>query len=178
MTKEQQKALTSLCMGMGILIVALIKIIPMFSGGDDTNTKNDVSSNTSYSANVESKTNEMPQIELPDMPFDVSYLTYTDKISSTYKITDIKYETKNILGNYITYIDVSGTKIYDIKGNENSDSSHLSWKIYDTRDNSLVVDSGHLFLPDLCVGEKFENVSTNTSKLEKGKKYKLVFYDE
>ena len=178
MTKEQQNALISICTGAAILIVALIKFIPLFNGGDDINSKVDVSSNESYSSSLENGKTKMPQLEIPNMPFEVSYLTYSKKISSTYKITDIKYETKNVLGTYITYIDVSGTKIYDIEGNENNTSAHLSWKIYDINDSSLVVDSGHLFLPDLCVGEKFEKVSTNTSKLQKGKKYKLVFYNE
>ena len=179
MTKEQQNALISICTGAAVLIVALIKFIPMFNGdNDDNNSKVDVSSNTSYTTSVESDKSNVAQLEISNMPFEVSYLTYSDKISSTYKITDIKYETKNILGTYITYIDVSGMKIYDIDGDDNSTSAHLSWKIYDVKDSSLVIDSGHLFLPDLCVGEKFENVTTNTSKLEKGHTYKLVFYND
>ena len=50
-----------------------------------------------------------------------------------------KYETNYNLAikGYSTKIYVSGTKIFDIKGNDNSDYETISWKIYDVENSSI-----------------------------------------
>lgn len=180
MTKEQQNALISICTGVAVLIVALIKFIPLFNGGDKENQNTDISNKSSYSASVENDIDSTIYLEIPNTPFDVSSLNYSNKISTTYKITDITYKSNyNIaIKGYSTKIYVSGTKTFDIKGNNNSDYETVSWKIYDIENSSIVADSGNLFPPDLCVGECFEKETITTYDLEKGRKYKLVFYDE
>lgn len=180
MTKEQQNALISICTGAAILIVALIKFIPLFNGNDKENSNTDISNQSSYSADVESDTTSTIYLEFPTTPFDVSSLNYSNKISTTYRITNITYESNYNLAikGYSTKIYVSGTKTFDIKGNDNSDYETISWKIYDIENSSIVADSGNLFPPDLCVGECFEKEMITTYDLEKRRKYKLVFYDE
>ena len=168
-----------------VFIFLLIKFVIPFVGNiiEENKSKDKVVDTKSYPITTNS-TNEATvkgiYLEIPETPFEVSSLNYSNKISTTYKITDIEYDANyNFVTNKcITTIYFSGIKTYDIKGDNNSAYDPISWKIYDVIDTSTVIDSGHLFPPDLCVGEKFEKETCTTFKLEKGREYKLVLYDE
>ena len=118
-------------------------------------------------------------ISVPDCPFEVVMDSSAGKTLEKYKITDVKYsfESNTVYGKSLTKFYISGTKTFDIKGKENNTSGTVFWKVYDSKKTSVVVDSGVIYTPHLCVDEKFENIAFNVMGLQKGKKYTLVFYN-
>lgn len=108
-------------------------------------------------------------IKLPSVPATYAY-GYDDFVYSKVKITSVSYEVDY---GYLTLY-ISGEKIYDSEGNNNSEYCAFGYKIYDSE--NYVVDSGMIITDGLRVGEKFRNFEYATlCELERGESYRVVF---
>ncbi len=104
---------------------------------------------------------------LPELPITLSEYDYNGKRESSFKITDITYETS---GDTL-YLYFAGEKTYDEKGSGQSRSCQISWKLYDME--GYVVDSGTVYTVGVAMGEKFRNEKAYVWDIEVGQTYRL-----
>lgn len=115
-------------------------------------------------------------LTLPSLPKTISYGGST--IYSKVKVTSITYE----IGYYNGYPEItvyfSGEKTYDYKGNGQSDSCYIGWKLY--APDGAVIDDGTFYSPAIKVGEKFSKKEKKVlDSYDKGEfgKYRLEILD-
>lgn len=117
-------------------------------------------------------------LELPSLPTTVSYYSGT-KIRSTVEVTAISYEFESDNDGRISLTaKFSGIKKYDYRGNGQSDSCVIGWKLYDPNGN--VLRTGTLYSPNIAIGESFANKEEDLIYMfdEAGPgNYKLVISD-
>ena len=96
-------------------------------------------------------------LQVPALPKDVNYYTYSGKISSSVKVTGLKYtfEENSYDGTVNLILKLSGTKTYDSNGAGQSSSAKVGIKIYDSAGN--VVETDTYYSPSLAMGESFAN---------------------
>lgn len=108
-------------------------------------------------------------IILPTLPDTIYDYSYSGKIISAVKITDITYEIRD----EDLYIYFTGEKTYDAEGDKYSRSCVVGWKLYDSE--GYVVDSGTFHSSHIAVGEKFKNEKDYAWDIIKpGETYTLV----
>jgi len=172
-----------------IVIAILLLLVIVFrndikntimDSGQNANEKNEINSIIDNAEENDESSLGAISIEVPATPLQVSAFTYSSEVSITYEITEVTYKSEYnfALGEYATYIYISGIKVYDKDGDSSNENTGIHWKIYDANDNSIIIDSGTYLPPNMCVGEKFIEERIATFDLKKGKSYKLVFYDE
>ena len=105
-------------------------------------------------------------LDLPKLPQECKY-TFSGKVYSKVKISQLSYEFKESHdGTVKLYLYFSGQKTYDYKGNSNSGSCKIGWKLYD--EEGYVIKSGTCYTSDLSTGEKFKNEEEVIYNLEPG----------
>lgn len=119
------------------------------------NVYNDYMSFDTYSIKI---SNDLPLldsfVEMPIFPDIIHEYSYDQSILTSYKITDMWYETSGT----DLIIHYSGEKTYDSKGDKYSRSCKIGWKLYDSE--GYVIDSGTFYTPNIAVGEKFRDETT------------------
>jgi hypothetical protein len=108
------------------------------------------------------------KVELPETPVIVKYYSSSGTVYSACNVTNIRYEVSND----DLYIYFSAEKTYDYKGDSNSSSCKIGWKLYD--EEGYVIDSGIFYSDSISVGEKFKDGrATAWNCIELGKNYRL-----
>lgn len=108
-------------------------------------------------------------IILPTLPQTIHDYSYSNKVSSSVKITNITYE---ISGDDI-YFYFTGEKTYDANGAKYSQSCKIGWKLYDA--DGYVVESDTFYSPQIAEGEKFRNeIEYAWDVVKPGETYTLV----
>lgn len=99
---------------------------------------------------------EKCSLKIPSVPTPISYFGYSDKLYSITKVTGVtyKFECNNNCEIKLT-VYFSGEKFYDYRGEGQSDSCKVGWKLYD--ENDAVITSGTFYSPSVKVGETFSN---------------------
>lgn len=103
----------------------------------------------------------------PSTPSTYHYYSYNGSVSSSVKITNIRYEMRD----YDMKIYLTGEKTYDKNGSSYSSSCKVGYKIYDY--DGYVVKSGTFYSDSIKVGDKFKDGYFWVSDLEIGKTYTL-----
>lgn len=110
-------------------------------------------------------------IDLPATPITLHEYSYRNEVRQTYTITDIKYEIKENSSDYTIDLYFNGKKSYDYRGNTQSSSAKIGWKLYD--ENNNVIKSGTCYSPSLSENETFSdahdyifNVNAGNYRLE------------
>ncbi len=97
------------------------------------------------------KSAENYNIKLPAVPVTLKNYDYSDKLTSTFKVSNISYKVE---GSYIYYI-FSVSKTADTRGNGQSDVCRIACKLYDSDGN--VIDTTQWESESLAVGDKVTN---------------------
>ncbi len=105
-------------------------------------------------------------ILLPSVPQNISYYSGSS-VQSTAKVTNITYETSGTKATIFFTLE----KIYDSRGNGQSASCYIGWKLYDSE--GYIIDSGTFYSESMKVGDKQKNGKEYIYDLEKGETYKL-----
>lgn len=113
-------------------------------------------------------------VEMPELPVEVSSHNYYKAIELTCTVEAVDVDTTWHDGKCSMKLIFSGTKLFDKKGDQNSEGCRIGWKLYD--EQGAVVDSGTCFTSDCTVGEKFRNSEAYVNNLESGN-YRLVIMD-
>ena len=113
-------------------------------------------------------------LELPDLPCELEE-SFSETVYSKVVIDQISYEFKeNFDGKMTLKLSFTGKKMFDYKGNQNSSSCRIGWKLYD--EEGYVIDSGTCITSSLEVGEKFKNTEESIYNLAPGT-YSLKLID-
>ena len=112
------------------------------------------------------------EIKLPATPCTYNDYRYSDTVSASIKITNIRYEMidDNDIRIYLT-----GEKTYDKKGSSYSTVLSIGYKLYDS--SGYLVDSGFFYTDSLSVGEKFKDECVTIHDLEIDETYTLKLFD-
>ena len=106
------------------------------------------------------------------MPKEISSYNYSNKITTTVNIFDVKCEA----GDGKLIFNFSGEKTYDIEGDEYSRSCKIGYKIDDSE--GYVVKTGVCYTEDLKVGDKFRNnMHTIYFDVVHGETYRIELLD-
>lgn len=133
---------------------------------------------------IEFETNALPtvpieekyRIALPDVPKELTQtIDWKDTVVTKVKVTNVQYKVKEWLNDKVV-IDIyfTGEKTYDYKGEGNSDSCAIGWKLYDKE--GYVVKTGAALTQDVMLGEKFKDCDITLYDLEPGE-YRLELTD-
>lgn len=118
---------------------------------------------------------ELPKVDItkvcsltfPELPKILSYSSSSGEIYSKVNITGLTYEfEENYDGNVTLNLFFTGQKTYDYKGESNSSTCKISWKLYDAE--GFVVESGTAYTTALETNEKFKNCEESIYGLEPG----------
>ena len=124
---------------------------------------------------IEHVNNLIIDIVAPDLPMELS-CGLLGKVFSTVIINSFDYEVDYWPdGTASANLFFSGTKTFDKDGENGSNPSGFSYKLYDV--DNVVVRSGIVYVYDLAVGESFKNADGYTGDLEPGT-YRLVLADD
>lgn len=93
-------------------------------------------------------------LKLPTLPKTINSYYADGSLSSSVRVTDIKYTFK-YEGNGTVSLKAkfSGTKTYYSRGSNHSSHCEIGWKLYDANGN--VVNAGTVTSPQIAVGENF-----------------------
>ena len=103
----------------------------------------------------------------PSTPSTYHYYSYNGSVSSSVKITNIRYE---MIGDDMK-IYLTGEKTYDKNGSSYSASCKVGYKVYDS--SGYVVESGTFYSDSMRVGDKFKDDYFRIYDLEIGETYTL-----
>ena len=134
--------------------------------GTTTITITNSSDNTKVKVKV---TVESPlKIVIPTLPQQLNERNYKNKIVSSFKITNIRYETKYYKydDEYTVTLYFDGMKTYDEDGPGQSSSCDIGWKLYSA--SGAVVESGTCYSSGLAMGERFEGEKEIIFDLKEG----------
>ncbi|MBQ9976668.1 MAG: hypothetical protein IJP16_09155 [Clostridia bacterium] len=96
------------------------------------------------------------------LPTTISNYSYSNKLESTYRITDWSYTSTSTSAT----VSFSGQKTYDINGSGQSRAVKIGWKLYDSE--GYVVDDGTAYGSSIKENEKFKNCDASLYSLEPG----------
>ena len=112
------------------------------------------------------------KIQLPSLPLTLNDYRGDNKINYTYVLNKIDYKVGDIIdGKCSVKLLFSGKKTYDYRGNGQSSSCCIGYKLYKAGSNSVVY-SDEAYTPDVDVNDTFDNVEENIYDLEPGE-YRL-----
>lgn len=95
-------------------------------------------------------------LAVPSVPKSVSYYSYSHKLYSTVRVTNISYKFEcNNDGKISLKLFFSGEKTYDYRGSGQSDDCKIGWKLYSS--SGSVIESGTFYSPNIAMGESFAN---------------------
>ena len=110
---------------------------------------------------------ETCSLTLPVLPKTLSYSSSSGKVYSKVNITGMTYEfEENYNGTVTLNLYFTGQKTYDYKGENNSSTCKIGWKLYDAE--GFVVKSGTAYTTALETDEKFKNCEESIYGLEPG----------
>lgn len=120
---------------------------------------------------IEYVNNMIVEISLKtNLPNTFYYKSNSGKTYTECEVDDFTYETKYWNeGKATVDFNISGTKIFDMKGDSYSRGGRIGWKLYDEKNN--IVDSGNFITNNICVGEKYINCTESAHNIEPGKYY-------
>lgn len=96
------------------------------------------------------------------LPTTISNYSYSNKLESTYRITDWSYTSTSTSAT----VSFSGQKTYDVNGSGQSRAVKIGWKLYDSE--GYVVDDGTAYGSSIKENEKFKNCDASLYSLEPG----------
>lgn len=108
-----------------------------------------------------------------ELPIEISDRGYG---GSACRVTDLRFEAKYLSysDSYSVSIYFTGEKVFDTRGNHQSASCKIGWKLYDS--DGYVVKGGTCRSSSVIVGEKFKDAEAYISDLEPDA-YTLVLLD-